>query len=128
MSKQLSGQKKTSGTKTRHREKIKDGIGTKNDIGVGVGVLVCVLVCVCLGCADRPSAEPPSRRGPPSAGPPQIRSCFSLFSLSLSLSLGVFSWNFGGVFEGRDPLNVHVWALGLVLSRGVFFCPNTRLE
>ena len=33
----------------------------------------------------------------------------SLF-FSLSLSLGVFSLNFGGVFEGRDPQNVHVWS------------------
>ena len=26
-----------------------------------------------------------------------------------SLSLGVFSWKFGGVFEAPGPLNVHVW-------------------
>ena len=47
-----------------------------------------------------PRPEPPSP-GPSSAGPHKI----SLFSLSRhnfhSFLLGVFSWNFGGVFEGR---------------------------
>ena len=67
-----------------------------------------------------PSAGPPSV-GPPSAGPPKISRFFfsfshthfhSFFFLSLSLgvssrvffslSLGVFSWNFGGVLVGSD--------------------------
>ena len=45
-------------------------------------------------------------RGPPSAGPPKISLFFfprpPLFSFFLPL-LGVVSWNFGGVIEGRDP-------------------------
>ena len=35
------------------------------------------------------------------------------FSLFLSLSLKIFSWNFGGVSEKLGPSNVHVWALVL---------------
>ena len=52
--------------------------------------------------------------GPPSAGPdrflagqPKISLFFPLspsFSFFFSLSLGGFSWNFGGVFEGRETL------------------------
>ena len=60
---------------------------------------------------DLPSGESPSTgqpsTGQPSAGPPKI----SLFFFSLLppqfsfffLSLGVFSWNFLGVFEDRNP-------------------------
>ena len=82
-------------------------------------VVVCCCVCCCLFCvllvvAGPPCADP-LRRGPPSAGPPSIgppprtAQNFPLFSLSrpfsffFCLSLGVFSLNFGGVFEGRDP-------------------------
>ena len=36
---------------------------------------------------------------------------FFWWSSSSFFSLEVFSWNFGGVFEGRGPSNVHVWAL-----------------
>ena len=39
--------------------------------------------------------------------------CFSLSRrkiCSLLPSLGVFSWNFGGVFEAPGPSNVHVWS------------------
>ena len=66
------------------------------------------------GCGP-PCAGPPCA-GPPYAGPPKI-SLF-LFPLpphvrSFCLSLGVFSLNFGGVFEAPKPSNVHVWALGL---------------
>ena len=49
------------------------------------------------------------RTPPPSAGPPKISGFFFSLShphfrsFSLSLSLEVFSLNFGGVFEGRDP-------------------------
>ena len=76
------------GTKNDIGTKSNMELGTKNDIGVCVGVCVCVFVCVgvwevsglvcgwvcwcvCLGCADRPSAGPPSS--------PHFRS----FSLSL---------------------------------------------
>ena len=70
---------------------------------------------------DPPPPYPLPRSRTPSAGPPKISRFFSLFhshfrfffSLSLSLcrvfscffflSLGVFSRNFGGVFERRDP-------------------------
>ena len=56
--------------------------------------------------ARDPRPGPPSA-GPPSAGPPRISRFFSplpppIFAL-FSLSLGVFSLFFGGVFEGRDP-------------------------
>ena len=50
---------------------------------------------------------------PPSAGPPRPK-FRSFFPLSRPNFLsGVLSLNFGGVFEGRDASNVHVWALGL---------------
>ena len=48
----------------------------------------------------------PAPHGPPS---PRTAQNFALFSLSRHIFLsffpllGVFSWNFGGVFEGRDP-------------------------
>ena len=53
----------------------------------------------------------------PSPGPPKFRSFFfpspaAKFVLFFPL-WGVFSLNFGGVFEGRDPQIVDVWALGL---------------
>ena len=78
-------------------------------------------------CPGPPSAEPPSDgspsavyRPPPDRPPPdrpQFRAFFSVsrahfhvfFSLSEGLhvsffrSLGVFTWNFGGVLVGRDP-------------------------
>ena len=58
---------------------------------------------------------PPSAGPLPSAGPPKISRCFSLSRLhfrSFSLS-GVFSLNFGGVFEGRDPQMCTFGVLGL---------------
>ena len=52
----------------------------------------------------------PRRGGPEGRGPErQGAQNFALFFLSRShfrsfcVSLGVFSWNFGGVFEGRGP-------------------------
>ena len=60
---------------------------------------------------DRPSRDRPSRDRPsrdrPSREPPK-NSLFFFFLLRRKIrsflpSLGVFSWNFGGVFEGRDP-------------------------
>ena len=67
----------------------------------------CVLVlgvgCWC-GCWFWTLRFPPCA-GPPYARPPKISLIFPLpppFSLFLSLSLGVFSLNFGSVFEGRD--------------------------
>ena len=53
-----------------------------------------------------PAGGPPSAAGPPPPDPPKCRSLFPspapIFAL-FSLSLGLFSLNFGGVFEGRDP-------------------------
>ena len=72
-------------------------------------VLLCVVVCCWFGPSppDAGALDPPTR-DLPSAGQPK----FSLFSplppkfaLFFSLSLGVFSWNFGGVFEAPEPLN-----------------------
>ena len=84
-------------------------------------VVVCLLCVVCcvLGVRCRrwcgyfgpsgslPSAGPPCV-GPPCAGPPHSSPKFRAFFLShtifaLFVSLGVFSWNFGGVFEDRSP-------------------------
>ena len=74
---------------------------------VCVGVCVGVCVAVCVWVVRPPSGGPRSRRTAlprdrPSARPPFRRTAlpppFSFFSLS-----GVFSWNFGGVFEGWDP-------------------------
>ena len=135
-----SGTKKTApGKKTRKRDKIskhardklKNGTRDKKKRHQCVCVLVCLLcVCVCvLGCVSavcvccartpRPSAEPLSL--PPadrSAGPPfrpKFRAFCSFFQPhfhSFFLSLGVFSWNFGGVLVGRDS-NVLVFAIRL---------------
>ena len=64
--------------------------------------------CCCVVGLDPPQPTPDL---------PKISRFFSspalIFDLFLSLSLGVFSWNFGGVFEASGPSNVHVWALGL---------------
>ena len=64
---------------------------------------------------DRPSPGPPFPRtalpldrpspAPPFPGPPKISLFFPLSRLkirSFLFFLGVFSWNFGGVFEGRE--------------------------
>ena len=42
---------------------------------------------------------------PPKGGSPKFRPEFTLYC-----SLGVFSWNFGGVFEVSVPSNMHVWS------------------
>ena len=86
---------------------------------VCVGVGVCCLLCSCwwCGCWFGPPWANPFRRDPLSAGPPRwtplrrrTAQNFALFSLSchnfhsfFSLSLCVFSLNFVGVFDGRDP-------------------------
>ena len=63
---------------------------------------------------QRPSGD--QTGGVPKGGGAQN---FAFFSLSHSHfrsflpSLGVLSWNFGDVFEGRKPWNKHVWPLGL---------------
>ena len=95
-------------------------------------------------CARPPSARPPLPQtpclGPPSAGPPlrQTAQNFALVftspapNFALFLSLGVFSLNFGGVFEGRDtqtctfglsgyPSSPHPSGRGPPGSH--FFCP-----
>ena len=70
-----------------------------------VGVSFKVLVWSCSVPPGPPfprTALPPDR---PSPGPPKISLFFSLSRLkirSFLCSLGVFSWNFGGVFEGRE--------------------------
>ena len=69
---------------------------------------------------DRPSLGPPFPwtalpLDRPSPGPPKI-SHFSLSRRKIRSflpSLGVFSLNFGCVFEAPGPSNVHVWALWL---------------
>ena len=75
----------------------------------------CLVVVVGLDSAGPPSAGPPSAgppsagppsAGPPSAGPPKISLFFFPFPppfRSFCVSLGVFSLNFGGVFEGQNP-------------------------
>ena len=66
--------------------------------GIRVGFHVWVLVSR-FGL-DRPSLDRPS------PGPPKISLFFSLSRRKIRSflpSLGVFSLNFGGVFEGRDP-------------------------
>ena len=58
--------------------------------------------------------HPPQDR--PSAEPPKISLFFPLSRppfCSFSVSLGVFSLNFGGVFEGRDPEMCTFGVLGL---------------
>ena len=73
---------------------------------------------------DRPSPGPPfprttlpQDRPPPDRPPPdKFRSFFSLSRRKIRSflpSLGVFSWNFGGVFEDRDPQMCTFGALGL---------------
>ena len=71
-------------------------------------VLLCVVVC-CWFAPSPPSAGPFRRTPPPPDRPPDRPKCRSLVPSpaprvrSFSLSLGVFSWNFGGVFEDRGP-------------------------
>ena len=69
-------------------------------------VCCCVLLCVVGGCVCGSCWWCGCWFGPPyapSAGPPKISLfCFPSFR-SFCLSLCVFSLNFGGVFEGRDP-------------------------
>ena len=65
----------------------------------------CVVVVVVMVVAGLDFPGPPSA-GPPSAGPPKISLFFFPFPppfRSFCVSLGVFSLNFGGVFEGRHP-------------------------
>ena len=73
---------------------------------------VCVLVLPRPSSPDRPSATPPKDR--PSAGQPK-RFFFPFpppFS-SFCVSLGVFSFNFGGVLEGRNHQMCTFGVLGL---------------
>ena len=83
-----------------------------------VWCVVCGVVCSRFSWV-RPRFAPPSV-GPPSAGPPKIsRFCSSPATIFIhsSLSLGVFSWNSGGVCW-RGPSNVHVWALQTCTFQG----------
>ena len=68
-------------------------------------MVMVVVVVVGLDSPGPPCARPPDA-GPPSAEPPKISLFF--FPLpppfrSFSVSLGVFSLNFGGVFEAPGP-------------------------
>ena len=68
--------------------------------------LICVCVCVSWWA--------------PKGGEPKISrflfpSPTTTFALSVSLSLGVFSWNFGGFGEAPRPSNVHVWSSRVVV-------------
>ena len=50
---------------------------------------------------------------------PKFRAFFSLSRpqfRSFCLSLGVFSWNFRGVFEAPGPSDVHVWSSRVVVG------------
>ncbi len=121
---------------------------------VCVGPKICVIPRT---PAPPPDPPPPPNRpsaGPPSAGPPKISRFFFLlplpifilffslwgssrvfFSLSgcllvsFFLSLGVFSWNFGGVLVGRDlkcacsRLQVVVWKPPPTLPGPTFQAP-----
>ena len=81
--------------------------------GVGVVVVMVVVVVVGLDSPKPPCARPPDAGLPPDRPPrppPPDRPKFRVFFFPspapifvLSLSLGVFSLNFGGVFEGRGP-------------------------
>ena len=76
-------------------------------------VVCCVVLCVCVVCVAWVLVGfhvwvLVSRFGldrPPSPGPPKISRFFSLSRRKIRFflpSLGVFSWNFGGVFEGWE--------------------------
>ena len=68
--------------------------------------LNCLLCVLCVLCVLFCAFSPPSA-GPPSSGQPKISLFFFLplphHFCSFCLSLDVFSLNFGGVFEGRNP-------------------------
>ena len=130
--------------KNRTRDKIRNGTRDKKRhqcvfvcVGVWVvcglvGVLVCVGVfwcvlvclCVCFGCADRPSAGPPSYRTAfrrtalrPPPDRPKFRFFFSplpalIFVLFLSVS-GSFLVEFCWCLKRQDPLMCTFGVLGL---------------
>ena len=78
---------------------------------VVVSVVVGVGGCCWFGPETTPLAPDPSAPDLPlSLSPPHVR--------SFCLSLDVFSLNFGGVFEGRGPSNVHVLGSRAVVCGG----------
>ena len=90
--------------------------------------MVMVVVVVGLDSPGPACVRPPSA-GPPTPPPdrPKFRFFFpspALIFRYFSLSLGVFSWNFGGVFEGRDPLMSTFGVLGPpgFHTRGTAWC------
>ena len=79
---------------------------------LGLALLWLLLVWTSL---DHLPPDPPSTDLPP-PDRPKFRSFLYPLpppSRSFCVSLGVFSLNFGGVFEVQNPSIVHVWALGL---------------
>ena len=78
------------------KQKTEFGTKKKHWCALSCGVVVCCVCCVCLLCV---CPRPP----PPPQDHPKFRSFFpspaTIFILFLSL--GVFSWNFGGVLVGR---------------------------
>ena len=101
----------------------KPNSGQKTSVCVFFGSVCCVL-CVLPPSAGPPSAKPLFHRpladrplpGRPPPDHPKFRSFFSLSRphvRSLSSLWGVFSWNFGSVIEGRDPLMCTYGVLGL---------------
>ena len=70
--------------------------------------------------------------GAPKGGGPTFRACFFhlppqfSFFFSLSLSLGVFSWNFGGVLKRRDPQMCTFGALRVSCEAAAGFGPKRK--
>ena len=68
-----------------------------------------------------PSCAGPLCGGPSCAGPPNISLFFFPSPATISfffVSLGVFSWNFGGVLKRRDPQMCTFGVLGLLCEAG----------
>ena len=75
-----------------------------------------------VGARTRKKWGPEGVGGPMGGGPKISRFFFpSPAGNFFFFSLGVFSWNFGGVFEAPEDSNVHVWALGLSCASPVWW-------
>ena len=95
------------------------------------GGFVCLLVPQTPVLTDPPPCDAPARDPSPALPPPdrpKFRSFFPLpppFSLFLSLSLGVFSWNFGWCLKRRSP---SMCMFGLSGCRVVFIITTGNLS